>query len=137
MKNNKKYDLKQYVIKYVEENFKFLIWDEIKNSNFLCYEDNLELANEVVCRLFDKDIFNDIATYYRIINKQNGNVFKVLCKLEDNVYFQFDIVTRYGIDIPQKITNGKFRGMFEIPKGWKDIWELWEQLEDEKEKINL
>ena len=110
-------------------------WKGIVKTNYLCYENDLELASEIVYKLFEKDIFNDIATYYRNSNSNNyGYTFKVLCELEEKIYFQFDIITRYGIDIPQKIGNGKFRILKSVPKGWKDIWDLWEELQDEEEE---
>lgn len=110
-------------------------WKGIVKTNYLCYENDLELASEIVYKLFEKDIFNDIATYYRNSNSNNyGYTFKILCELEENIYFQFDIITRYGIDIPQKIENGKFRILKSVPKGWKDIWDLWEILESEEEE---
>lgn len=108
-------------------------WKEITRVGYLCYENDLELANEIIYKLFEKDVFNDMATYYRETSKNdNGYIFKVLCELEENIYFQFDIITRYGIDIPQKISNGKFRIMRNLPKGWKNIWDLWKTLQNEE-----
>lgn len=109
-------------------------WGEIISVGYMCYENNLELANEIIYKLFEKDIFNDTATYYRVVENDSGYKFKVLCELEDNIYFQFDIIVRYGIDIPFRINNGKFRILKELPKGWKDVWELWEKLEEESEE---
>lgn len=115
-------------------------WGEIVKTKYLCYETYSELASEIIYKLFKKDMFNDISTYYKknedysIGKVENvGNTFKVLCELEENVYFQFDIVTRYGIDIPQRVKNGKFRILKNIPKGWKDIWELLDKEESECE----
>lgn len=125
-------DLKIKTEKYLQK--VNLQWKNIVKTNYLCYENDLELANEIVYKLFEKDIFNDTATYYKRFNKNNyGYTFKVLCELEENIYFQFDIITKYGIDIPQKINNGKFRILKNIPKGWKDVWQLWEELENEEE----
>lgn len=114
-------------------------WTDITNTNFLCYENNSELANEVIYKLFEKDCFNEITTYYKIITnysvektKEIGFTTKILCEIEKNIYFQFDIVARYGVDIPQKITNGKFRILNKVPKGWFDIWELL-QFDDEED----
>lgn len=109
-------------------------WREITSMGYMCYENNLELANEIIYKLFEKDIFNDTATYYRVEKNDSGYKFKVLCELEDNIYFQFDIIVKYGIDIPFRINNGKFRILKELPKGWKDVWELWEKLEEESEE---
>lgn len=109
-------------------------WSGIVKTNYLCYENDLELASEIIYKLFEKDMFNDVATYYRNSDSSDyGYTFKVLCELEEKIYFQFDIITRYGIDIPQKISNGKFRILKSVPKGWKDVWDLWEELQDEEE----
>lgn len=110
-------------------------WSGIVKTNYLCYENDLELASEIIYKLFEKDMFNDVATYYRNSDSSDyGYTFKVLCELEEKIYFQFDIITRYGIDIPQKISNGKFRILKSVPKGWKDVWDLWEELQDEEEE---
>lgn len=110
-------------------------WSGIVKTNYLCYENDLELASEIIYKLFEKDMFNDVATYYRNSDSSDyGYTFKVLCELEEKMYFQFDIITRYGIDIPQKISNGKFRILKSVPKGWKDVWDLWEELQDEEEE---
>lgn len=109
-------------------------WSGIVKTNYLCYENDLELASEIIYKLFEKDMFNDVATYYRNSDSNDyGYTFKVLCELEEKIYFQFDIITRYGIDIPQKISNGKFRILKSVPKGWKDVWDLWEELQNEEE----
>lgn len=110
-------------------------WSGIVKTNYLCYENDLELASEIIYKLFEKDMFNDVATYYRNSDSSDyGYTFKVLCELEEKIYFQFDIITRYGIDIPQKISNGKFRILKSVPKGWKDVWDLWGKLQDEEEE---
>lgn len=110
-------------------------WGNVVKTNYLCYENDLELASEIIYKLFGKDMFNEVATFYRNSNSNDyGYTFKVLCELEENIYFQFDIITRYGIDIPQKIRNGKFRILKDIPKGWQDVWDLWEKLQDEEEE---
>ena len=114
-------------------------WENITNTGFLCYENSSELASNVIYKLFEKDCFNEIATYYKIITNHSidktteiGFTTKILCEIEKNIYFQFDIITRYGIDIPQKISNGKFRLLNKVPNGWFDIWELL-QFDDEEE----
>lgn len=125
-------ELKKIASEYMETaNLK---WGDITSIGYLCYENDLELANEIIYKLFDKDIFNDTATYYKQVKNDYGYTFKVLCELEENIYFQFDIITRYGIDIPQRINNGKFRILKQAPKGWKDVWELWQKLEEESEE---
>ena len=97
-------------------------WKELQKTKFLCYE-NCELASLVISKLFDKDIFNDVATYFRKVNNniQNGYTYKVLSNINNNLYFQFDIVIRYGVDIPTRVCNGKFRYLKKIPNGWQDI----------------
>lgn len=106
-------------------------WEEITNDNYLCYS-ICELASETIYKMFKLDMFNDIATYYKEIKNNMGYVVKILFELEENVYMTFDIVVKYGIDIPYKINNGKFRIMKQVPKGYKDIWELLD-LEEEEE----
>lgn len=108
-------------------------WTDITNTKYLYYESNAELASAIIYDLFEKDCFNEIATYYKYYNK-NGNGFttKILCEIKKDIYFQFDIITRYGVDIPQKISNGKFRLLNKVPNGWFDIWELL-QFDDEEE----
>ena len=110
-------------------------WEDVTRTNYLCYENDLELASEIIYKLFEKDMFNEVATFYRNSNCNDyGYTFKVLCELEENVYFQFDIITRYGVDMPQKIRNGKFRILKQVPKGWKDVWDLWEKLQEDEEE---
>lgn len=130
---NKKEIAKNYIIKIQDK------WAEITNKGFLCYENNGELANSIIYELFEKDCFNETATYYKNITnfsvgkvKEIGFTTKILCEIEKEIYFQFDIITRYGIDIPQKISNGKFRLLNKVPGGWLDIWELL-QFDNESE----
>lgn len=103
-------------------------WGELQKQFYLCYSVG-ELASDTIYKLFDKDIWNDIASYYRVINER----FKILCELEENVYFQFDIYWETGFlgDCGLHIDNGKFKLMNKVPKGWKDIWELLEDDEEE------
>ena len=122
-------DKREIVNKYLQQANKK--WAEIVETKYLCYGTDLELAGEIVYELFEKDICCDMLAFYMknedydIGKTENiGRTFKVLCELEENIYFQFDIVTRYGIDIPQRIMNGKFRILKFVPKRWKDIWEL-------------
>lgn len=122
-------DKREIANKYLQQANKK--WAEIVETKYLCYETDLELAGEIVYKLFEKDIYCDMLAFYMknedydIGKIENiGRTFKVLCELEENIYFQFDIVTRYGIDIPQRIMNGKFRILKFVPKRWKDIWEL-------------
>lgn len=130
---NKKEIARNYISKIQNE------WEDITNTGFLCYENSSELASDIIYRLFEKDCFNEISTYYKIITNYSvgkveeiGFTTKILCEIEKGIYFQFDIVTRYGVDIPQKISNGKFRLLNKVPNSWFDIWELL-QFDDEEE----
>ena len=115
-------DKKEIAKKYLKQANKN--WASIVNTNFLCYED-AELISAIIYELFKKDCFNDIGTYYKYYNEnKKGYNLRVLVELEENIYFQFDIITRYGVDIPQKINNGKFLILKNIPNAYKDIWEL-------------
>lgn len=106
-------------------------WQEITKNGFLCYENNLELANEIIYRLFDGDIYNDFSTYYKQKETEHGNIFAIYCNIKNDIYFKFDIVTTYGVDIPQRIENGKFLKLKEAPKGFQDVWILYDKLYEE------
>lgn len=105
-------------------------WGNITNNFYVCYS-LVELATDTIYKLFEKDSLNEMRTFYRKNGKQGT---KILCELEENVYFQFDIFWVVGLfgDSGFRINNGKFRIFKEVPKGWNDIWELLDNDDEEK-----
>lgn len=103
-------------------------WGNLANQFYLCSSVG-EVASDTIYKLFDKDMWEDTATYYKNIN----GVFKILCELEENVYFQFDIYWQKGFfgDTGLCINNGKFKLMNRVPRGWQDIWELFDDDEED------
>jgi len=66
---NKKEIAKNYIDKIQDK------WADITNTKYLCYDSNAELASSIIYTLFEKDCFNEISTYYKIIT--NFSVGKV------------------------------------------------------------
>ncbi len=104
-------------------------WNDIINDFYVCYT-NCDLASKVIYDLFERDIFNDAFTYYR--NIESG--IKVLCELEEYIYFTFDIIWTTGMfgDTGQHVSNGSLRLLKKIPKGYKDIEQLFDMELDEE-----
>ena len=103
-------------------------WGTLQDNFYVCYEYS-ELASKVIYDLFKKDIFNECHTCYKEYNKYGNYGIKVLCELEQYIYFEFVIYNITGVfgDNGEHITDGKFKIMKEIPKSYKhDIWELLE-----------
>ena len=100
-------------------------WEKVIKDFYVCYEYS-ELASKVIYDLFEKDIFNECNTYYKKCNKYGNYGIKVLCELEQYIYFEFIIYNITGMfgDNGEHITCGRFRIMKEIPKDYKDILEL-------------
>lgn len=114
-------------------------WRQLTKDFYMCYTVG-ELANDTIYKLFNKNILYEIPAYYkkntRLFKKVNGvdtkTTFKILCELENNLFFQFDIYWATGVfgDTGLHIDNGKFRIMKGIPKGWKNIEELFNNEEE-------
>lgn len=109
-------------------------WLELQDKFYVCYSYG-ELISSVIYELFKKDIFDEVATYYKKYNKYGNYGYKVLCELEENIYFEFVIYNVTGMfgDNGDKVCNGKFRIMKYIPQNYKDIYELLESEEIEDE----
>ena len=108
-------------------------WEKLEEQFYVCYEYS-ELASKVIYDLFGKDIFNEVNTYYKTYNKYGNYGIKVLCELEQYIYFEFVIYNITGMfgDNGEHITDGRFRIMKEIPKNYKDIWELFDKESEEE-----
>ena len=108
-------------------------WEKLEEQFYVCYEYS-ELASKVIYDLFGKDIFNEVNTYYKTCNKYGNYGIKVLCELEQYIYFEFVIYNITGMfgDNGEHITDGRFRIMKEIPKNYKDIWELFDKESEEE-----
>ena len=108
-------------------------WEKLEEQFYVCYTHS-ELASKVIYDLFKKDIFNEVNTYYKTCNKYGNYGIKVLCELEQYIYFEFVIYSITGVfgDNGEHITDGRFRIMKEIPKDYKDIWELFDNESEEE-----
>ena len=108
-------------------------WNKIVDTKYLCY-DVYELSSQVCYDLFEKDIFNDVASYCRFekvheINsstKEIGQNFICLIEIENNIFFKFTISIRYGVDIPYRVGMGQIKRYDTIPKIYKPFWQMYD-----------
>ena len=143
----------EFIDGYYEENSNFVYvygfgekyeHVESQNASYISTFDEVDLSLiSDSDKLFIHGFYNTrlIRYLHKIYNQFHNNQLVLIAWggdiYNDRIYLhehKFDIITRYGIDIPQRINNGKFRILKQAPKGWKDIWELWEKLEEESEE---
>lgn len=105
-------------------------FNDLAQIGYLCY-DELELISGTIYKLFNKDALNEINTIYTYNKQFDYCIINVICEPEENVYFSFNIIIRFGIDIPWILDDGKFKNLKELPKNYHDIWELLEIDEEE------
>lgn len=127
-------ELKKIANKYIDScNDK---WLDMQDKFYVCMTYS-EIISDVIYDLFGKDVFNDVSTGYVTYNKYGNGGIKVLCELEDNIYFSFVIYNVTGAfgDNGEHVTDGTFKILKEFPKGYTDIWDLFDSENEESEEV--
>lgn len=98
------------------------LWNSLKQKEFMQYtikELAYEVTYDLLCKYYNNEDINDITIYYRPLHYNH----KIIFKIDENLYFQFDIIIgiiQYGRrPYCLKVDNGVF--IDKIPKIYKNI----------------
>lgn len=110
-------------------------WLDMQDKFYVCMTYS-EIISDVVYGLFEKDVFEEVATGYKVCNRYGNGGIEVLCELEEGIYFSFIIYNVTGMfgDNGERITDGKFKILKAFPEGYTDIWDLFDSENEESEE---